>query len=86
MRTTGIIGFGGHDLCASFTPKDDSILIGHGSEPQIAANMAGKGGVWRSDAVYTMSQTAPEGLNVIDNKLPVLACARTGIKMTRRAM
>ena len=47
----------------------------------LRTNVAKEGGLWRADAVYTISASRPEGLRTIDAEVEAAACAERGIPM-----
>ncbi|WP_371036654.1 MULTISPECIES: hypothetical protein [unclassified Rhodosalinus] len=47
----------------------------------LRTNVAKEGGLWRADAVYTISARRPEGLRTIDAEVEAAACAERGIPM-----
>ncbi len=47
----------------------------------LRTKVAKEGGLWRADAVYTISASRPEGLRTIDAEVEAAACAERGIPM-----
>jgi hypothetical protein len=56
-----------------------SLIRGYGFARHVRTNVAKTGGVWRGDAVYTISATLPRGLAPIDAEVTVRDCGEQGI-------
>lgn len=56
-----------------------SLKQGYGFARHIRTNVTEESGVWRADAVYTISRTLPRGIKTIDAREQVAACADEGI-------
>ncbi len=56
-----------------------ALIRGYGFARHLRTNVAEKGGLWRADAVYTISPALPRGLKTIDAETTVDACAENGI-------
>lgn len=52
---------------------------GFGFARQVRTNVVEEGGVWRADAVYTVSPAVPRGLRTIDAEAAVETCRARGI-------
>jgi hypothetical protein len=52
---------------------------GHAFARHLRTTVDETGGVWRADAVYTMSLAIPEGVRTIDVEAQLGACEETGI-------
>jgi hypothetical protein len=52
---------------------------GFGFARHVSTTLSEEGGVWRADAVYTISPAIPAGLRTIDAETKVAACAENGI-------
>ncbi|PHQ96411.1 MAG: hypothetical protein COB40_08570 [Marinosulfonomonas sp.] len=52
---------------------------GYGFARHVRTNMAFEAGVWRADAVYTISPTLPQGLRTLDAEVTVQNCEAEGI-------
>ncbi len=52
---------------------------GFGFARHVWTNVVFEAGVWRADAVYTVSSTLPKGLRTIDAEVTVQNCAAEGI-------
>jgi hypothetical protein len=56
-----------------------ALIRGYGFARHVRTNVAIEGGIWRGDAIYTISPTLPEGLRTIDAEVAVRNCATQGI-------
>ncbi|MDJ0626944.1 MAG: hypothetical protein QNJ44_01690 [Rhodobacter sp.] len=56
-----------------------ALIRGYGFARHVRTNVSQEGGVWRGDAVYTISPALPRGLKTIDAEVTVSNCAETGI-------
>lgn len=56
-----------------------ALIRGFGFTRHVRTNVAFQGGVWRADAVYTISSTLPQGLRTLDAEVTVQDCAAQGI-------
>ena len=56
-----------------------ALIRGFGFARHVRTNVAFRGGIWRADAVYTISQALPKGLRTIDAEVTVQNCATEGI-------
>lgn len=54
-------------------------IRGYGFARHLRTNVTEEGGVWRADAVYTISPTLPQGLRTIDAEVTVAECERQEI-------
>ncbi|PWE33937.1 hypothetical protein DDZ14_01865 [Maritimibacter sp. 55A14] len=52
---------------------------GYGFARHLRTNVEEDGGLWRGDAVYTVSADRPRGLRIIDAREAVADCAQKGI-------
>ncbi len=59
-------------LCAA---AQYTLIRGFGFARHLRTNVDEKGGIWRADAVYTISPGLPEGLRTIDAEVTVGDCA-----------
>lgn len=58
-----------------------ALIRGYGFARHIRTTVNEEGGLWRGDAVYTISAALPRGLKTIDAEVASLACAENGIPM-----
>lgn len=56
-----------------------TLIRGYGFARHVRTNVSETGGVWRADAVYTISPALPRGLRTIDAEVTVADCADQGI-------
>lgn len=56
-----------------------TLIRGYGFARHVRTNVAIEGGVWRADAVYTISPSLPKGLKTIDAEVVTQNCRDTGI-------
>ena len=58
-----------------------TLIRGYGFARHLRTNVNQEGGLWRGDAVYTVSAALPRGLKTIDAEVVAQACAENGIPM-----
>lgn len=56
-----------------------ALIRGYGFARHVRTNVYEEGGIWRGDAVYTISPALPEGVRTIDAEVTVANCRETGI-------
>ncbi len=56
-----------------------ALTRGYAFARHVSTALSEEGGVWRADAVYTISPAIPAGLRTIDAETKVAACAENGI-------
>jgi len=56
-----------------------ALIRGFGFARHVRTQIDRDGGVWRGDAVYTISSALPDGLRTIDAEVVVADCALRGI-------
>lgn len=56
-----------------------ALIRGYGFARHVRTNVAQEGGLWRADAVYTISPALPRGLQTIDAEVVVDHCTDEGI-------
>lgn len=56
-----------------------SLIRGYGFARHLRTNVYREAGVWRGDAVYTISPALPRGLRTIDAEVTVADCEEQGI-------
>lgn len=56
-----------------------ALIRGYGFARHLRTNIVEEGGVWRGDAVYTISPALPRGERTIDAEVTVAHCAEQGI-------
>ena len=58
-----------------------TLIRGYGFARHVRTNVVEEGGIWRGDAVYTISPALPRGLKTIDAEVVAAHCAENGIPM-----
>lgn len=56
-----------------------ALIRGFGFARHLRTNVYEEGGLWRGDAVYTISAALPRGLKTIDAEVVASACSESGI-------
>lgn len=56
-----------------------ALIRGYGFARHLRTNIAETGGIWRGDAIYTISASLPQGLRTIDAEVTVRDCGAQGI-------
>lgn len=56
-----------------------ALIRGYGFARQVRTAAAERGGVWRADAVYTVSSSLPRGISTLDAEVVVRDCGAQGI-------
>lgn len=56
-----------------------ALIRGYAFARHVRTNVVEEGGVWRGDAVYTISADLPRGTKTIDAEVTVAGCAEAGI-------
>ena len=56
-----------------------ALIRGYGFARHLRTNVAEEGGVWRGDAVYTISSVLPDGVRTLDAEVVVQNCREQGI-------
>lgn len=58
-----------------------ALIRGFGFARHVRTNVVEEGGIWRGDAVYTISPALPDGIKKIDAEVVAADCAENGIPM-----
>ena len=58
-----------------------TLIRGYGFARHLRTSVTEEGGVWRGDAIYTISPALPDGLKTIDAEVVAADCAENGIPM-----
>lgn len=58
-----------------------TLIRGYGFARHLRTNVAEEGGIWRGDAVYTISPSLPDGIMKLDAEVVAADCAENGIPM-----
>lgn len=56
-----------------------TLIRGYGFARHVRTNVSEEAGIWRADAVYTISPALPRGIGQIDAEVVAENCAREGI-------
>ena len=56
-----------------------ALIRGYGFARHVRTTVYKEGGLWRGDAVYTISPALPQGLQTLDAEVVVADCAENGI-------
>ena len=56
-----------------------TLIRGYGFARHVRTNVAIEAGIWRADAVYTISPSLPKGLKTIDAEVVTQNCLEKGI-------
>ena len=56
-----------------------TLIRGYGFTRHVRTNVYEEGGIWRGDAVYTVSPALPDGAKTIDAEVTVADCRERGI-------
>ena len=56
-----------------------TLIRGYGFARHVRTNVTQEGGIWRGDAVYTISPSLPRGLKTIDAEVTTSECVEKGI-------
>lgn len=56
-----------------------ALIRGYGFARHVRTNVDEEGGLWRGDAVYTISPALPQGVRTIDAEVVVDRCRESGI-------
>ena len=69
------------DRYAECAAAQYALIRGYGFARHLRTNVDEEGGIWRGDAVYTISSALPRGLKTIDAEVVAADCAENGIPM-----
>lgn len=69
------------DRYAECVAAQYTLIRGYGFARHVRTNVVETGGIWRGDAVYTISSALPDGLKKIDAEVVAADCAENGIPM-----
>jgi len=72
---------GGDDVTAyaECAAAQYTLIRGYGFARHVRTTVEEEGGIWRGDAVYTISPGLPRGSRTIDAEVTAAACAEAGI-------
>ncbi|MFD1158270.1 hypothetical protein [Roseovarius aestuarii] len=69
------------DQYAECAAAQYTLIRGYGFARHVRTKVVEEGGIWRGDAVYTISPALPRGLKTIDAEVVAAHCAENGIPM-----
>ncbi|MEM7732343.1 MAG: hypothetical protein AAF280_06105 [Pseudomonadota bacterium] len=69
------------DRYAECAAAQYTLIRGFGFARHVRTNVADQGGLWRGDAVYTISPALPDGVKTLDAEVVAQDCAENGIPM-----
>ncbi len=69
------------DQYAQCAAAQYTLIRGYGFARHVRTKVVEEGGIWRGDAVYTISPALPRGLKTIDAEVVAAHCAENGIPM-----
>ena len=64
---------------AECAAAQSALLRGYGFARHLRTNVSQEGGIWRADAVYTISPSLPRGIKTIDAEVTASECVERGI-------
>ena len=81
VQMRGARDAGDVDAYAECAAAQYALIRGYGFARHLRTTVYEEGGLWRGDAVYTISAALPRGLKTIDAEVIAQACAENGIPM-----
>ncbi len=69
------------DRYAECAAAQYTLIRGFGFARHVRTNVVEEAGIWRGDAVYTVSSALPDGLRKLDAEVVAADCAENGIPM-----
>jgi hypothetical protein len=75
----GGAGRGDVDAYARCAAAQYALIRGYGFARHVRTTVGERGGIWRGDAVYTVSPTLPRGIRTLDAEVVVRDCGAQGI-------
>ena len=81
VRMTGARGPADVENYSECAAAQYALIRGYGFARHLRTNVYEEAGLWRGDAVYTISPALPRGSKTIDAEVVVAACAENGIPM-----
>lgn len=69
------------DRYAECAAAQYTLIRGFGFARHVRTNVVEEGGIWRGDAVYTISPALPDGVKKLDAEVVAADCAENGIPM-----
>lgn len=81
VRMAGARGAEDVERYAQCAAAQYALIRGFGFARHLRTNVAEEGGIWRADAVYTVSPALPDGVVKLDAEVVVADCAENAIPM-----
>ncbi len=81
VQMTGARDVADVEMYAECAAAQYTLIRGYGFARHVRTNVDLKGGLWRGDAVYTISPALPRGFQTIDAEVVAAACEENGIPM-----
>lgn len=69
------------DRYAECAAAQYTLIRGFGFARHVRTNVVDQGGLWRGDAVYTISSSLPDGVKKLDAEIVAQDCAENGIPL-----
>lgn len=79
VEMTGARDAGDVEDYAECAAAQYTLIRGYGFARHVRTSTDEEGGLWRGDAVYTISPALPDGLKTIDAEVVVASCRERGI-------
>jgi len=79
VEARGALQFGDVESYAECAAAQYTLIRGYSFARHVRTNVSQQGGLWRGDAVYTISPALPRGLRTIDAEVVVDRCRERGI-------
>lgn len=81
VKMSGARGVEDVERYAECAAAQYTLIRGYGFARHLRTNVVEEGGIWRGDAVYTISPALPDGIMKIDAEVVAANCAENGIPM-----
>lgn len=79
VEARGALATGDVENYAECAAAQYALIRGYGFARHVRTNVDERGGIWRGDAVYTISPALPRGVRTIDAEVVVARCRERGI-------
>ncbi|MEI4470537.1 hypothetical protein [Frigidibacter sp. MR17.24] len=79
VAMSGARGLPDVEAYAACAAAQYALIRGYGFARHVRTNVDEQGGVWKADAVYTISPALPRGISTLDAEVVVADCAAQGI-------
>ncbi len=81
VEMTGARDISDVDRYAECAAAQYTLIRGFGFARHVRTNVVEQDGVWRGDAIYTISSSLPDGVKKLDAEIVAQDCAENGIPM-----